>query len=140
MTRSMKRIKQQIDSKQKGNWGNRTARNQSKAQVISQMTRTNSTTTELLRSGLPHMTEGQIRGVLDRCVKAKRPYVVRWLDKYSPNSMRYRYQLTNRGVMWKAYAFRVGLIEPEPVVDACLFDDGDDDDDDDDEEMAWLGA
>ena len=40
--------------------------------------------------------------------------------------------------MWKAYAFRVVVIEPERVVDVGLFDD--DDEDDDDEEMAWLGA
>ncbi len=132
----MKDIQRQIDSKPKGKWAGNQAgnykRNQSKAYVLAAVQESRFPATVLdVQLALPHMTEGQIRGVLQRGVEAKRPYIEKKGDPYSPNSFRYRYRLTLRGQMWIRWAEKVGLI-------ATDIPEEDDDDDDDDEEMAWL--
>jgi len=130
---SIRLLKSQIENKTRVAWSSSWKRNQSKAQVLNKVREARVTTVLDLCLYLPHMTEGQIRGVLNRAVNARRPYVERKLDKESPNAYRYFFRITLRGTLWIEWAKKVGLIviEPEPDLD---------DEDDDEEEMAWLGG
>ena len=87
---SMKNLKSQIDSNSRVPWDSKWKRNQSKAQVFNAMRPAGMKYTLLdLQLALPHMTEGQIRGVLLRGIEAKRSYIKKQVDTNSPNTMRY---------------------------------------------------
>lgn len=138
---SMKNLKSQIDSNSRVPWDSKWKRNQSKAQVFNAMRPAGMKYTLLdLQLALPHMTEGQIRGVLLRGIEAKRSYIKKQVDTNSPNTMRYLFQLTSRGLHWCWWAEKVGLVEVPPA--PSIFEDNyeEEDDDDDEEELAWLGA
>ncbi len=130
---SIRLLKSQIENKTRVPWSSSWKRNQTKAQVLNKVREARVTTVSDLCLFLPHMTEGQIRGVLHRAVNARRPYVERKLDAESPNAYRYFFRVTLRGSVWIEWAKKVGWIgiEPEPDLD---------DEDDDEEEMAWLGG
>lgn len=110
---------------QKNSWSSESLRNETKYQVLVQLMKQWDSITDRTVMGLaallPYLTEGQIRGVLDRCVKAKRPYVTRKIDDNSPNNWRYIYDLTARGLVWCGWGKRRGYIDlTEGSEEECL--------------------
>jgi hypothetical protein len=62
-----------------------------------------------LQLACPQLTEPQIRAALRRGISAKKPYIERTLDQFSPNSPRHKYALTMRGISWVRWATQTGL-------------------------------